>query len=135
MQTAMWWAQLLFASWLLVGALVFFTIGVETYRDAEFSWWGAAAPPTLALAIVICPDLPIWYWLVSGVLVTVCLGRVAEWGSGPYEYGIASVWSIALGAAWLPWLATLAAFAAWQLGKDLLDTRLETSLIPGPDDS
>lgn len=137
MQTATWWIQLLFASWMLAIALVFLAVGTSATEGDKNARWGYLVAPTLALAYVVCPEIPIWYGLVAGAIGVSAIGYVldARLKVRGFETAATSVFALSAAIAWLPWLATGAFFVAWQFLKILVSTRLESSLVPDPKDS
>lgn len=137
MQTANWWIQLLFASWMLAVALVFLAVATSGTESDKNARWGFLVPPTFALAYVVCPDIPIWYGLIAGAIGISALGYVtdAKTRSRNSDTGAMTVLAVSASAAWLPWLVTGIAFVAWQFLKILVSTRLESSLVPDPKDS
>ena len=137
MQTANWWIQLLSASWLLAIALVFLAVATSATEADKNVRWGFLVPPTLALAYVVCPDIPIWYGLVAGAIGISAISHVNDAKRKIRNFDTAAMSVLALSAAmaWLPWLATVAAFVAWQFISSLLATRIESSLVRGQKDS
>ena len=137
MQTAIWWTQLLFASWLLAIALVFLAVASSATEGDKNARWGYLVPPTLALAYVVCPEIPIWYGLIGGAIGVSALGYATDVRRKTRDRDAVAmtVLAIAGAIAWLPWLATGIVFVAWQFAKTLLSTKLESSLVPGPNDS
>ena len=137
MQTANWWIQLLFASWLLAIALVFLAVATSGTEGDKNARWGFLVPPTLALAYVVCPDIPIWYGLVAGALGVSAVSYVtdAKTRSRNPDTAAMTVLAVSAATAWLPWLVTGALFVAWQYAGMILSARIESSLVPGPNDS
>lgn len=137
MQTAIWWIQLLFASWMLAIALVFLAVGTSATEDDGNARWGYLVAPTLALAYVVCPEIPIWYGLVAGAIGVSTIGYVldARLKVSGFETATTSILAVSAAVAWLPWLVTGIAFVAWQFLKILVSTRLESSLVQDPKDS
>lgn len=136
MQTALWWIQLLFASWMLAIALVFLAVGASATEGDKNARWGYLVPPTLALAYVVCPDIPIWYGLIAGAVGISAIGYVTDVKTKTRSETVPmTILAIAGSLAWLPWLVTGIAFVAWQFLKMLVSTRLESSLVPDPKDS
>lgn len=124
-------AQSLISSWLLAFALLFFAVGIATYEEGKFPWWGAAAPPTFALAYVVCPEIPIWYGLIAGAIGISVLGYVfdAREKARGFETKTVLVLGMATSVAWLPWIVSGLAVMGWNLIKAFASTRLETSLF------
>ncbi|MFB0965337.1 MAG: hypothetical protein QMC36_06740 [Patescibacteria group bacterium] len=137
MQAANWWIQLLFASWLLAIALVFLAVATSATEADKNVRWGFLVPPTLALAYVVCPEIPIWHGLVAGALGISAISHVNDAKRKIRNFDTAAMTVLAVSAAmaWLPWLATVAAFVAWQFISSLLATRIESSLVRGQKDS
>lgn len=131
MQAFQWFAQSLISSWFLAFSLVFLAVGTATYEEGKFPWWGALAPPTFALAYVVCPEIPIWYGLIAGAIGITVLGYVfdAREKVRGFETKTVLVLGMAASVAWLPWIVSGLAVVGLAQIRQITSVKLETSLF------